>query len=218
MLEIDRPERTLKELMAHSPSPLHRRILNGIEAVFIFAMVKLFGRCAYQKKYLSGRWFQYFYSPGWRWAFNGMFAKLFTGAGRGIPWPVSSQGSFGKGVEFDVDDLNNFQVSSFFQTFGEARIAIGKGSLIARGAALVTTNHDPENPAMHLPPQDIVIGERCWLGANVAVMPGVVLGPGTVVGANAVVTKSFPDGHCLIAGAPARKIKDYPIRIGQSDS
>ena len=34
------------------------------------------------------------------------------------------------------------------------------------------------------------------------------LGDNTVVGAGAVVTRSFPEGHCVIGGNPARKIKD----------
>ena len=40
------------------------------------------------------------------------------------------------------------------------------------------------------------------------ILPGVTLGDNTIVGAGAVVTKSFPEGHCVIAGNPARKIKD----------
>lgn len=38
-------------------------------------------------------------------------------------------------------------------------------------------------------------------------MPGVTLGPKTVVGAGAVVTRSFPEGHQLVAGVPARVVR-----------
>jgi acetyltransferase-like isoleucine patch superfamily enzyme len=42
---------------------------------------------------------------------------------------------------------------------------------------------------------------------GVVVLPGVELGDFTVVGASAVVTKSFPEGHCVIGGNPARVIR-----------
>jgi acetyltransferase-like isoleucine patch superfamily enzyme len=39
---------------------------------------------------------------------------------------------------------------------------------------------------------------------NSIILPGVELGPHTVVGAGAVVTHSFPKGHCVLVGVPAR--------------
>ena len=42
---------------------------------------------------------------------------------------------------------------------------------------------------------------------NSMILPGVTLGSHTVVGAGSVVTKSFPEGYCVIAGNPAKKIK-----------
>lgn len=207
-IDFDRTSSTVREKIANRSRPMHIFILNGIEAVLLFLVVKVFGRFAYDKRYLKGRHFEKIWSPGWRWAFNGLFSKLFTGAGRGVPWPISSECRCGSNVDFDIDDLNNFQVSSYYQTVGDARIVIGAGTWIARGCALITSNHDPYCLDKHLAPEGIEIGERCWLGANVVLMPGVVLGPHTVVGANAVVTRSFADGHCVIGGVPAKKIKD----------
>ncbi|WP_370514696.1 DapH/DapD/GlmU-related protein [Adlercreutzia sp. ZJ138] len=113
----------------------------------------------------------------------------------------------GRNVDFHVDDLDNFQGPTYYQTLGKARIRLGKGVLIARGCSIITANHDLANPDIHTQPRDVVIGDHCWLGSNVCVMPGVVLGPHTVVGANAVVTKSFPDGWCVLGGVPAKVIK-----------
>jgi len=72
---------------------------------------------------------------------------------------------------------------------------------------LITQNHNPLDLDEHLPGEDIVIGDRCWIGMNCVILPGVTLGPGTVVGAGAVVTKSFPEGQCVIAGNPARLLR-----------
>lgn len=197
--------------------PLHLAFFRGIEMVLQFAIVKVFGGLAYDRAYLRGKHFEKPWSSGWRWAFNGMFAKLFKGAGRGIPWPVASTCSCGKNVDFHVDDLNNFQGPVYYQTLGDARIRLGKGVWIARGCAIITTNHDLVNPDIHVQPKDVSIGDHCWLGANVCVMPGVTLGPHTVVGANAVVTKSFPDGWCVLAGVPAKVIKTIEKPVDEAE-
>lgn len=43
---------------------------------------------------------------------------------------------------------------------------------------------------------------------NAVILPGVHLGDHTIVGAGSVVTRSFPEGNIIIAGVPAKKIKD----------
>lgn len=210
----DRVYETLSDLIKHNRRPIHYMILKGIDAVAVFLFVKVFGGLAYDRKYLKGKWFKKFWSSGWRWAFNGMFGKLFTGAGRGVPWPISSQCVCSKNVDFHIDDINNFQGLIYYQTFGDARIVLGRGVSIARGCALITTNHDLLNPAVHTQPQSIEIGDNCWLGTNSVIMPGVILGPHTVVGANAVVTSSFPDGYGVLVGVPARLSKTLPKSLG----
>ena len=54
----------------------------------------------------------------------------------------------------------------------------------------------------------IKIGDYSWRGMNSVITAGVELGPRTIVAAGAVVTKSFPEGFCVLAGVPAKKIKD----------
>ena len=72
---------------------------------------------------------------------------------------------------------------------------------------IITTNHSVKNPDEHDGPKDVRLGEKCWLGMNSMILPGVILGNNTIVGAGAIVTKSFPEGHCIIAGNPARLIR-----------
>ena len=52
----------------------------------------------------------------------------------------------------------------------------------------------------------IVIGDGCWIGANVTILPGVTIGRGTVVGAGSVVVKDL-DANSVYVGNPARKIR-----------
>lgn len=53
----------------------------------------------------------------------------------------------------------------------------------------------------------MTIGNDVWIGGNVTILPGVTIGNNVVVSAGAVVTKDVPD-NCVVAGVPARKIKD----------
>ena len=109
-------------------------------------------------------------------------------------------------IVFHPDDLNNFQTTgSYFQNLG-ADISIGRGTYIAPNVGIITTNHQQGSLAVHAAGEDVRIGNECWIGMNAVILPGVILGPHTVVGAGAVVTKSFADGHCVLAGVPARVV------------
>ena len=55
----------------------------------------------------------------------------------------------------------------------------------------------------------IEIGEDCWLGGNVIVLPGVKIGKGAMIGAGSVVTRDV-EAFCVAAGNPARVLR----RIG----
>lgn len=52
----------------------------------------------------------------------------------------------------------------------------------------------------------IKVGDNCWFGANVSVMPGVTIGSGCVIAAGAVVTKDIPD-NSVAAGVPAKVVR-----------
>ncbi|HWP49864.1 MAG TPA: DapH/DapD/GlmU-related protein [Candidatus Limnocylindrales bacterium] len=52
----------------------------------------------------------------------------------------------------------------------------------------------------------VVIGDGCWLGADVKVLDGVKIGPGTIVGAGAVVLEDV-ESFSIVAGVPAKLIR-----------
>lgn len=52
----------------------------------------------------------------------------------------------------------------------------------------------------------VSIGDDCWIGGNVTIMPGVTIGKGCTIGAGSVVTKDIPD-FSVAVGSPARVVK-----------
>lgn len=161
----------------------------------------------FEKRYLSGRHFAPGLS-GYLWAFRAIWTRNILRIASPCPWPVALTCHITKteNIIFHPDDLNNFQSPGTYFQSSKATITIGRGCYIGPNVGLITANHNQENLDMHCFGQPITLGEGCWIGMNAVVLPGVVLGPGTIVGAGAIVSKSFPQGHIVIAGVPARKI------------
>lgn len=85
-------------------------------------------------------------------------------------------------------------------------IKIGKNVDIAPNVYIGNGTHeitpDKERIASIELSKDIVIGDGCWLCANVTILPGVTIGDKCVVAAGSVVTKSYGNMK-LLAGIPA---------------
>ena len=170
-------------------------------------LLKLFLSIFYDKKYLSGKFFEK-YRAGYWWALKGIPRRISLSR-QHVKWPVGKRTEVldGNNIHFDSSSLNIFQQPGcYYQGF--ASIEIGKDVWIAQNVGIITANHDLKDPEKHSEGKPVKIGDRCWIGMNAIILPGVTLGDNTVVGAGAVVTRSFPEGHCVIGGNPARKIKD----------
>lgn len=173
--------------------------------------IYLLGCICYDKKYLTGRYFnRWHFSVGWRWILLCWFPQKVLGRNGHVPWPVPpcTCVSVPENIEFDPENMDNFfTTGSFFQGIN-AKIRIGRGCQISNGVGLVTANHDFMDITKHSAGKDIILDQDCVVGMNAVVLPGVILGPHTIVGAGSIVTKSFPEGWCVIAGNPAKKLRD----------
>ena len=56
----------------------------------------------------------------------------------------------------------------------------------------------------------VKIKDDVWIGAGVIILSGVTIGECSVIGAGAVVTKDV-EPYTIVAGVPARKIKDIKM-------
>ena len=95
---------------------------------------------------------------------------------------------------------------------GIGGVYIGNYVNFAHNIGIISANHDENDQTKHVK-KAVHIGDYTWIGQGAVILPGVTLGPRTIVGANAVVTKSFPDGFCVIAGNPAKLIKTLDSKL-----
>lgn len=173
--------------------------------------------------FIDGSWFtegRYgkFTAPGWKWVVRDYKACKVNCVNQNVPWPVSADIRVvsPENIVFHPEDLNNFQTfGNYYQAF--AKINIGRGTYIAPNVGIITANHSLEDLNKHAPAKPVTLGERCWIGMNAMILPGVSLGDNTVVGAGSVVTKSFPEGNCVIAGNPAKIIKILGENDGEKE-
>lgn len=88
----------------------------------------------------------------------------------------------------------------FFDLSGS--ISIGDGTQIAGRHSQFWTHGANQGS------QNISIGKECFLGSAILIGAGIELGDGVIVGLGSVVTKSFPQNNLMIAGNPARQIRE----------
>ncbi|WP_336515205.1 acyltransferase [Pollutibacter soli] len=104
-----------------------------------------------------------------------------------------------------VDSYPGYNGGAYITGIGG--IYIGNYCIFAKNIVMVTANHSNYDYRERVI-EPIHMGDYCWMGAGSKIMPGVSVGDHTIIAAGAVVTKSFPEGYCILAGIPARKIKE----------
>lgn len=111
----------------------------------------------------------------------------------------------GKHVHFGDGVYANFGLTCVDDT----HIYVGSHTLFGPNVVLATAGH-PMMPELrkhgiqyNMP---IHIGENCWLGAGVIVVPGVTIGDNVVIGAGSVVTKDIPS-NSVAMGTPCRVVR-----------
>ena len=92
-------------------------------------------------------------------------------------------------------------------------VSIGSHVQLAQGVVVTGLNHIFSNPSIPIDMQgvetkmvEISDDVDVWIGANATILPGVKIGQHCVVAAGAVVCSDVP-AHCVVAGVPAKVIK-----------
>jgi acetyltransferase-like isoleucine patch superfamily enzyme len=107
---------------------------------------------------------------------------------------------------------NNTAIGHYVHIWGSGGVTIGSDVLIAAHCCITSLGHDVSRPLMRqsVIAKPVIIGDGCWLGYNVTVLPGVTIGKGSVIGAGSVVTKDIPPMSVAV-GNPAKVLKKREI-------
>lgn len=104
---------------------------------------------------------------------------------------------------------NNVYINFSLTIVDDTRVEINDHVMIGPNVTISTASHplDPElrlkNAQFNKP---VIIKENVWIGANVTIFPGVIIGENSVIGAGSVVTKDIPN-NVLAFGTPCKVIK-----------
>lgn len=101
-------------------------------------------------------------------------------------------------------------------------IAIGNDCLVSYRVSILDHDHEfseGKTPVNSQPGErgDIVIEDRCFIGANAVILKGVRIGHDSIIGAGSIVTRSFPPLSILV-GSPARPVSPSGLLGNQPNS
>ena len=113
----------------------------------------------------------------------------------------------------------NVQINDYVHITGASSVIIDDDVLIASKVYISDCTHGRYSGENQSHPSEVVakrplfcehvhIKRNVWIGDNVSILPGVVIGENSVIGANSVVSKSVP-ANVIVAGVPAKVIKKY---------
>lgn len=94
----------------------------------------------------------------------------------------------------------------------QGKCIIGDNVMMGPEVMIWTMNHRTSDwtvPMMYQGSEEekpVVIGNDCWIGSRVVVLPGVKIGNGVIIGAGTVVSKDIPD-YAVAVGNPAKVVK-----------
>lgn len=139
-----------------------------------------------------------------------LIGQLFGSTGRSPFVNPNFRCEFGRNIHVGDDFYANYDCT----ILDGAPVTIGDHVLFGPKVGLYTSNHlfdADERLRGGCIAKPIKIGDRCWLGANVSVTPGVTIGDNTIVGAGSVVTHELP-ANVIAAGVPAKVIRPITER------
>ncbi|WP_347995745.1 acyltransferase [uncultured Eubacterium sp.] len=111
--------------------------------------------------------------------------------------------SLRKGVIFRIKKSGKITIGNnvFFNNYctisSIGQITIGNDCIFGEGVRIYDHNHKYQHPDIPIHEQgykvkSVTVGDNCWVGSNVVILPGATIGNNSVIGAGVVVYGSIP--------------------------
>lgn len=117
---------------------------------------------------------------------------------------------FGDGLIEISDNVSIGNGTIIYSSKHGGGVRIGKDTMIAAQCYIIDSDHGIKSETPIRKQENtvapVIIGNDCWLAANVTVLKGSVIGDGAVIGAKSLV-KSRIEANSVCVGIPAKKIK-----------
>ena len=98
-------------------------------------------------------------------------------------------------------------------------VTLGNDVTISTGAIVLARQYKMENwkeqcakdePDMEHEEKSVFLNDHTWTGAGAIILSDVhINGKGVVIAAGTIVTQNIDEDYVLVAGAPARIVKEY---------
>jgi len=123
---------------------------------------------------------------------------------------------FSKGGKFirpkEISFGSNIFINSNFH-ISARNLYFGSNIMIGPGLVIECDNHEYHHVGQTIFKTrnsrkigSVIIEDDVWIGANVVILPDVVIGEGCIVGAGSIITKSLPP-YSICVGCPCKPIK-----------
>lgn len=106
---------------------------------------------------------------------------------------------------------NLFRANKNWECYIRSKLSIGNGVRMGWNVHLRDCDGGKilnEKGEVTNSPRPITIGNHCWIASYATIMKGVTLPDDTVVSFRSLVTKPFTQTHTIIAGIPAKVVKE----------
>lgn len=159
--------------------------------------------------YGFARWLPVSYRPGGRLATKlrvWCCRHIFEMCGNDV---VIERGAyFADGSRVCIGDRSGIGINARlkFNTIIGADVMMGPGFVVQESRHAFARTDIPMNRQGELPPQQVVIDDDVWIGADVMVVGNRRIRRGSILAARAVVVKDFPE-MSIIGGNPSRLIR-----------